>query len=311
MPNRSDAAQFARGFLMGAADVIPGISGGTVALVLGIYARLVGAISRFDLAALKEVRHRRFAAAATRVDLRFLLALGAGIACAILALSSVIKHLLTQHREPTYAVFFGLILGSSLLVARLVPRWSLLRIAAAVAGAVAAFVFVGMRQLQNPPDMHPVYLFFCGFVAICAMVLPGVSGSFLLLILGAYTQVLDLLHRLKGFAFSTNDLVCLATFLCGIALGLLSFSKLLRWLLGRYEAMTLAVLTGLMLGSLRRLWPFQTDTTPGVEKFDRKIFEAVWPDVTTPAVWGTLLLIVVACVFVIALDRLALRRAGT
>src|SRR5690606_13847907 len=195
--NREDVLHFARGLLMGSADIVPGVSGGTVALVVGIYNRLVTAISRFDLTAVDLVRRGCIAEAARRIDLRFLIALGLGIATAIMSMASLITYLLLEHRQHTYAAFFGMILGSALLVARIVPRWTATALAALVLGTIGAFVFVGLPQLQNPPQFSPAYLFFSGFVAICAMILPGVSGSFLLLILGAYTQALALLHALK------------------------------------------------------------------------------------------------------------------
>jgi putative membrane protein len=308
---RDDAVQFLRGLLMGSADIIPGVSGGTVALIVGIYSRLVTAISHFDLATLDLVRRKKFAEAMQRIDLRFLIALGLGIATAILSLSSLIMMLLVEHRQHTYAAFFGMILGSSLLVARLVPRWTAGRIAAMLATTIAAFVFVGLPQLQNPPQFNPIYLFFCGFFAICAMILPGVSGSFLLLILGAYTQALELLHRLKGMLkgelISANDFFCLATFCIGMASGLIGFSKILRWLLARHESVTLAALTGFMLGSLRRLWPYQIDLTPDAA-FDRKEFRALWPDFGDSATWISLLLVVGGCAVVLSLEAIAAKR---
>lgn len=308
---RDAAAHFVRGLLMGSADIVPGVSGGTVALIVGIYNRLVTAISHFDLVTISLVRRGKIGDAFARVDLRFLIALGAGIATAILVLSSLIKMLLVDHRQHTYAAFFGMILGSSLLVARLVPRWNATRIVALLAAAIAAFVFVGMPQLRNPPQFSPVYLFFCGFFAICAMILPGVSGSFLLLILGAYAQVLELLHRLKGMLkgemISTNDFFCLATFCIGMASGLIGFSKILRWLLARHEAVTLAALTGFMLGSLRRLWPYQFDLTPDAA-FDRKSFRALWPDFADGSTWISLLLLVGGFALVMSLEAIAAKR---
>lgn len=309
--NRQDAAHFFRGLLMGSADIVPGISGGTVALVTGIYGRLVTALSHFDLTAVQLVSQRRFLDAAARIDLRFLIVLGTGIATAILSLSSIITYLLLEQRQHTFAAFFGMILGSTLLVAKLVPRWTLFRILSLVAGTIAAFIFVGLPQLQNPPQFSPLYLFFCGLFAICAMILPGVSGSFLLLILGAYVQALALLHAikgiLKGVMITSNEFVCLVAFCLGMATGLLSFSRLLRWLLARHEAVTLAILTGLMLGSLRRLWPFQTDLTPDAA-LDRKSFDSYWPSLADGTTWLSLLFLVGGCVLVVSLEALAARR---
>ena len=305
MLRKQDVSQFGRGLLMGSADVVPGVSGGTVALVLGIYARLVTAISRFDTRALGLIRQGRFADAAAHVDLRFLVALGAGIATAILTLSSVVQYLLHHQRQHTYAAFFGLILGSTLLVARLVPRWNTAAVALLIAGACGAFWFVGLAPLRQPPQFHPGYLFLCGFFAICAMILPGVSGAFLLVIFGAYSQALELLRRFKTFAFDGNDVACLVAFVAGMAGGLLAFTKVLRWLLGRYESATLAALAGFMIGSLRKLWPYQTDLTPGVEKLDAKTFAAHWPNWSAGSTWISLAVLLAAVGLVVLLEVVA------
>lgn len=286
LPTR-DLVQIARGFLMGGADIIPGVSGGTVALILGIYERLVKAISRFDMTFLGHLRRRRWSAAGEHVDLRFLIALGCGIVSGILGLASLMHYLLEHQRQYTHAAFFGLILASSLLVAERVQRWKPLTCLCFPAGAVLAFLLVGLPLLQDPPPGNG-YVFLCGVVAICAMILPGISGAFILLILGKYEFITGLLRDVLRGNITGATLLTLGVFCIGCMVGLLSFSKLLRWLLGRYESLTLAFLCGLMIGSLRRIWPF----------------ENVWPGELNAEVLLTAAIGIIAMIFVFELDRL-------
>ncbi|MBW3543184.1 MAG: DUF368 domain-containing protein, partial [Planctomycetes bacterium] len=176
---RRDLVFIGHGFLMGAADIIPGVSGGTVALILGIYERLVTAVSRFNLTFFGHLRRREWLAAAAHVDAGFLGALLIGIGTGIVCLASLMHWLLENQRQHTFAVFFGLILASSWIVARMIGRWSALRAVLLAAAVVAAWLFVGMEFLQSPPE-GLWYIFVCGTLAICAMILPGVSGAFLM-----------------------------------------------------------------------------------------------------------------------------------
>lgn len=240
---------------MGGVDVIPGVSGGTMALVLGIYDRLVVALSHFDRRLLRHVLRREWTAAARHLDVGFLLPLGFGISAGVLSLASAMHWLLLHHPQETNATFFGLILGSSVLVARMVPRWKPGTIAALVAGALFAFWLVGLKALQDPPAGLP-YLFFCGAVAICAMILPGISGSFILLLLGRYVHVTGLVRQLLHREFTVRLLLEVTVFTLGCVVGLLAFSRLLRWLLATHASVTTAALCGFMVGSLRKLWPF-------------------------------------------------------
>lgn len=302
----ADLAQVLRGFLMGGADIIPGVSGGTVALILGIYERLVTAISRFDLTFLRHVGRREWSAAAVHVDLRFLVTLGTGIALGIISLASLMHYLLEQQRPYTLAVFFGLILGSSVLVARMIPRTAGM-IATVTVTTVFAFWLVGL--LPAAPPEGDWYVFLCGIVAICAMILPGISGAFVLLILGKYDDITGLLRGLLHGEVTVAAIVTVTVFCLGCAVGLLVFSKFLRWLLSRHAALTMAALCGFMLGSLRKIWPFQRDLTPKLE-FKRKQFENVWPQE-----YDTHVLLVLACALiafaaVLALDAWQRRSAG-
>ncbi len=253
---RVDATHVGCGMLMGAADIVPGVSGGTVALILNVYERLVTAITHFDSKLLRLVRQRRWSDAAIHVDLRFLIGLGAGIATGILSLASLMHHLLESHEDRTHAVFCGLILASTLVVSRRIGRWSSEVAGAFVVGIVGAALLVGLPVLSAPPS-GPGYILFCGMVGICAMILPGISGAFLLLILGRYKFITGLLKAVLHGEITLDAIATLAVFALGCISGLLAFSRVLRWLLVRFHDQTLALLCGFMLGSLRKLWPLR------------------------------------------------------
>lgn len=256
---RQDALNVVRGLLMGGADIIPGVSGGTVALIVGIYERLVTAVSSFDLRLLGLLQKRAWREAAAHVDLRFLIALGCGILAGIASLATLVNFLLNDYRAETLSLFFGLILASSFLVGRMVERWTPSTVALLAAGTAFAYWLVG--QLPAVPPEGLWYLFLCGAVAICAMILPGISGAFIMVIMGVYADVTGAISAVTlGKADATTFLV-LATFAVGCGLGLLTFSKFLRWLLARHEAATMATLCGFMVGSLRKIWPFKHDVS--------------------------------------------------
>ena len=251
---------------MGTADAVPGVSGGTIALILRIYERLITAISHFDVTLLGNLRRRQWAQATVHVDLRFLVALLAGILIGLGGLATVMKYLLENQRGPTLAVFFGLILASSILVARSLGRWNPRVAGWALAGAAFAFWLVGQPFMRGREGY--AYLFFCGMVAICAMILPGISGSFILWIMGKYKYMLGVVSGLVHGQVTSDRVLALAVFGCGAGIGLLGFSKFLRWLLARYRPQTMAVLCGFMAGSLRCLWPFQVRVEEaGVERY--------------------------------------------
>lgn len=267
----SDFANLLRGFLMGGADIIPGVSGGTVALILGIYERLVGAISQVDKNLVGLLKERKWKQAVDHLDLRFLITLGLGIGIGVVSLAGAMHTLLVHHRMLTLAAFFGLIAASSWLVARLIARWRPIEFIALIAGAVFAFWLVGLPLLQDPPDNY-FYLFFCGALAICAMILPGISGAFILLMLGKYVEITGMIKGLLHGEISLDILATIAVFALGCLTGLLTFSKLLKWLLAHQFNITMALLCGFMLGSLRKLFPFQQDLTPDVEELKHKLF---------------------------------------
>lgn len=288
-----DATMVLRGLAMGAADVVPGVSGGTVALVVGIYMRLVTAISHFDLTLLNLLRQRQWKAAAQRIDLRFMFFLLLGIATGILVFARVMKYLLEHHAELTLAVFFGLIVVSCELVARMVRHWTLGAVRLTILSAIAAYIVTGLVPIEAAVT-YP-YLFICGMIAICAMILPGISGAFVLLILGMYPAVIGVVGEVAHGRITLDNVIFILVFGSGCAIGLIGFSKILKILLARHESITMAALCGFMLGSLRRVWPFQA----GGENY-LPTFEQFW----LPA-----LLAVAAAVAVLVFDAVA-RRIG-
>ena len=312
---RTDLVQFARGVLMGAADTVPGVSGGTVALVLGIYTRWVTAVSRVDRHLFALLGRGDLRGAWVHLDARFLVWLLAGVLAGAVTLASVTRYAMETHYALTFALFFGLIAGSVLLVARLVGEtgrltsgWTAGRLAVLIAGAAGAFWLVGVETLEDPP-LGPFYLFCCGAVAICAMILPGVSGAFVLLILGAYHHVTGWAKRLAAWDLDDAMGVEALCFAAGMVLGLATFSKLLRAMLARHAAGTLALLTGAMLGSLRRLWPFVTPRPEGVE-FKEWRPEYLLPSPSDPLTWWALLIAALGFAAVTLLDWLGRERAG-
>jgi putative membrane protein len=290
---------------MGSADIVPGVSGGTIALILGIYPRLVTAISRFDAHLLGLLARREWRAAAVHVDLRFLVTLALGILTGIVALASLMLYLLTHQRQYTLAVFFGLIMASSLIVARMVQPRTRAQLGGtcllALAAGVFAFWLVGLEQVGLRD--HLGYYFLCGMVAICAMILPGISGAYILWLMGAYETVAGIIHNLAHWEITARELLTLVVFASGCAIGLISFSKLLRWLLAQAYMATLAVLGGFMVGSLRLMWPFQTDLTPQIEKLNSKQYQSFVPEQWDSGVTACVALAVTAMAAVLLLER--------
>lgn len=236
------------GFLMGCADLVPGVSGGTIAFVGGIYDRLIHGLKAFDLALVRRVFARDWRGVHSTVPLVFFVCLGAGLLTAIVTLAGVIAGLFVSHPVQLWAAFFGLVLGSIVLLARETWRWRFIDWILFLAAAAATYVVVGLPMLSSPPEGLP-FLFLSGAIAICAMILPGVSGSYLLVILGQYQRVLEAVH--------TRDLPSLAVFVAGIVVGILSFVRIVSFLLRRFPRATLVTLTGVMAGALRSIWPWR------------------------------------------------------
>lgn len=237
---------FFTGVAMGIADVIPGVSGGTMAFILGIYEELINAIKSFNLEFIKLLLQLKFKQALDHVPWKFLLALGLGIGSAVFTLAHAVSWLLENQPVFLFSFFFGLILASILAVGATV-KWSPMTLISMVVGTVVAYLIVGLVPLQMPHD--PLTLFLSGAVAIMAMILPGISGSFILLILGQYEYVLE--------AVKSLDIFTILFVGAGAVVGITGFSRVLSWLFKHYEQATIAVLVGFMLGSLRKIWPWK------------------------------------------------------
>jgi len=299
-----DIINVIRGFCMGAADTVPGVSGGTVALVLGHYERLLAAISHFDTHALGLVKNRDWLAVWKYCDFRFVIALGFGIVAGAGALASTMHWLLEFKMSETLAVFFGLVIASGWIVGRQITSWSITTLVSLVAGTAFAYWLCGLTGTGGSDSLP--YLFFSASIAICAMILPGISGAFVLLMLGMYHPIMGMI---KGFIKGeiTGDVVLrLCLFAAGCLTGLLAFSRLLKYLLQHHHNTTLAALFGLMIGSLRRVWPLQRVTEATADlPFKERLYNLV-----SPADWsGSLLLplglAIGAAIFVIAIERVA------
>ena len=245
-----------KGFLMGSADVVPGVSGGTMALILGIYERLLSAIKSVSGSVVKDVLKFRLMQAAAQVHLLFMVILFSGIAAAFAFFTKVVplQVYLFTHPEIVFGLFFGLILGSIYVLIKAIEQRHGSMIIFIVVGTAVGLWVVQLVPTQTPE--HPLFVFFSGVVAITAMILPGISGSYLLLIMRKYDFVLTNLGKLGG-AETMEGFLALFPFIIGAVVGLALFSRVLSWLLERYHRATLSVLIGFLLGSLLIIWPFQ------------------------------------------------------
>ncbi len=250
---------FAKGFLMGSADVVPGVSGGTMALITGIYERLINAIKSADLNVIGALLRFRFTEVFSRVHWFFLLVLLTGVLSAILFVTRVIKlpELMFTHPEPVYGLFFGLIVGSVWYVLRGIDTHHWSSVLWVALGTAIGFWVVTLVPTDTPEDIW--FIFFSGAIAITAMILPGISGSFILLILRKYDYILGQFGKLGG-PETVDALWVLVPFAFGLVVGIMLFSRVLSWLLSRYYKATLYVLVGFMIGSLYVIWPFQHRT---------------------------------------------------
>lgn len=238
---------FLKGIAMGAADVVPGVSGGTIAFITGVYDTLLESIRRINPGLLGMWKREGFSAAFRHVNGGFLIALFGGIVTSIVSLAKLISWLLETHPIPTWSFFFGLILVSVYHILRQVQQKSLSRWCSLVLGIAFAYSITVLKPLNL--DFTSINILLAGSIAICAMILPGISGSFILLLLGMYSPIIDAVKSLQGSV--------LGLFVLGCLVGLLCFSHILSWLLSHYRELTLSFLTGLMLGTLPKIWPWK------------------------------------------------------
>lgn len=257
-PLKHYLAVAARGLAMGAADVVPGVSGGTIAFITGIYHELLDSLSRIGPHTVRVLLCSGPVAAWQSINGSFLLALFGGILVSIFSLARLISFWLESYPIVVWGFFFGLILASVVPVLRRIPNWSRLSACCFIAGILCAVAISEVRPGSLPAT--PLTLFLSGALAISAMILPGISGAFILLLIGIYPQVLTAVHQLQFF-----NLTCFAA---GAAVGLMLFSRLLAWLMRVYAAPTLAFLAGILLGSLKIIWPWKLPMT-GIEVQDK------------------------------------------
>jgi putative membrane protein len=284
------------GFLMGVADLIPGVSGGTIAFICGIYGRLIEGIKSFDLEAIRMIFRLDFKGLWQKIPFLFFVPLGLGLVIAVFSLSGFLGYLFQHHPVALWSFFFGLILGSIVLLSRETWQWKAPDWAAYVIAAVLTYIIVGLPVMKTP-DTLP-FLFLAGAIAICAMILPGISGSYLLVILGKYEQVLD--------AISSRDFLSLAVFGAGVVTGILSFVRIVSWLLHHRRRVTLIALTGIMTGALRTVWPWKETLTTRLNSKGETVplHQAnMLPDADPALLWACLLALLGAVV-VVGMSRL-------
>ena len=241
-----------KGMAMGAADVVPGVSGGTIAFISGIYEELLSTISNVNLSLLKTLKTSGIKAAWKQLNGSFLTALFLGIFVSIVSLAKVIKHLLESQPILLWSFFFGLVLASIIYIAKQITDWNFKAFLVLIIGAVLAYFITTLNPLVSE-NSSSLFVFLAGAIAICAMILPGISGSFILVLLGAYKPVLE--------AVNNRDFKTILVFMAGAVVGLLTFSRVLKWLFKNHKNLTLAVLTGFIIGSLNKIWPWKETLT--------------------------------------------------
>lgn len=297
---RETLGLYAKGFCMGTADIIPGVSGGTIAFISGIYEDLLAAIKSVNARFVRKLLALDLGGALREVHTRFLLPLLLGIGSAILLAAHLINHLLLHFPVLVWSLFFGLIAASALIVAKRMSSLGSLQISLLVCGTLGSYFLMGTIPVQTPEALW--FVFLSGVVAICAMILPGISGSFLLLVLGKYEYITQALRN----PFQTENMIILFVFGLGCIVGLTGFSRFLHYLLSRHHDAAMAVLTGFMLGAMRKVWPWK-------EVLDERLVDGnsvimgtvnVLPDRLDGEALGALLLMALGFGAVLLLERM-------
>ena len=284
-----------KGACMGAADVIPGVSGGTIAFIMGIYGELLNSIKSINGEAFRLFFSGKFVAFWKHINGTFLASLFAGILISVFSLARLMKYLLEFHPIPLWSFFFGLILASAVYILKGLDKWNIQNIISLLVG-VATGAFICLASPGQTPD-ELWFIFLSGAIAICAMILPGISGSFILLLLGKYEFVMS--------AVSSLNIPVLFVFALGCAVGIVSFSHFLSWLLKKYYMLTIALLSGFMLGSLLKVWPWKT---PGAEEgFDFPALPGTYAEVTgaDPLLWQSIGFMLLGLAIVLVIEFIA------
>ena len=243
-----------KGACMGAADVIPGVSGGTIAFIMGIYDKFVASLAAINAEAVKLFFTGKFKEFWQHINGGFLLSLVVGIGVSVISLATVMQTLLSDFPIQTWAFFFGLIVASSIFILRGISGWGLREILLLIGGILLGVTICTLSPTQTPDALW--FIFLSGAIAICAMILPGISGSFILLILGKYQYILGAVSDLVAGQNVVGNLLIIGVFAIGAVVGILSFSKFLHWLLSRWHKQALIILAGFIIGSLVKIWPW-------------------------------------------------------
>ncbi|MGB0745116.1 MAG: DUF368 domain-containing protein [Opitutales bacterium] len=280
------------GFCMGVADLIPGVSGGTIAFISGIYGKLINGIKSFDIKGVQLAVRFKFKELWKHIPFLFFIPLGLGIVTAVVSLSKLLESLFHSHPEWLWSFFFGLILGSIFLLFLETRPWRMRDSLIFILSAIFTFWVVGLPATQTPAS--PLYVFLAGCIAISAMILPGISGSYILVILGKYQQILD--------AINTRDFITLMYFFAGMVVGVLSMVRIVSWLLGTYRHLTIISLTGVMTGALRTVWPWKETVTTRIDSSGDVVpvlQRAILPDSLSQVFMAFFLLGTGACIVVL------------
>jgi len=294
---------FIKGMGMGAADVVPGVSGGTIAFITGIYEELITSIKSIDMEALRLLLRFKTGLFWKKINGNFLLAVFGGVLISIFSLARLLKWLMANHPVLIWAFFFGLIIASAIVVIRKIKSWNAARVIGLIAGTVVMFFITRFAPAQTTDAYW--YVFLTGAIAICAMVLPGISGAFILLILGKYQYILG--------AVSDFNIPVLVIFGLGIITGLLSFANLLSWLFRRYHDLTISVMAGFIIGSLNKIWPWKETITTTISSHgevipvvQRNILPGLYHEITglEPMLLPSLILMITAFILVLILDNI-------
>lgn len=297
-----------KGMAMGAADVVPGVSGGTIALIAGIYEELIFSIKSINLKALKLLFAGKLAAFWKTINGNFLLSVLLGIVISIFSLSKGLTFLLHHYPILVWSFFFGLIIASAIYVAQTIKTWNVGAVVAGIAGIVIAYFITVISPTEANTSW--IYIFFSGVIAICAMILPGISGSFILVLLGMYQFILGAVVDL--------NIPVLLVFVAGAAIGIIGFSNVLSWLLKKYHTLTIALLAGFMVGSLNKIWPWKEVTESFIDRHgdvtplaERNILPGTYENLTgnESMIWGALFFLVVGFVLIFVIEG-ATKRKG-
>lgn len=298
-----------KGICMGAADVVPGVSGGTIAFISGIYEELINSIKSVNLNAFKLFVSGKWKQFWSLINGNFLFALAVGIGISLFTLSRLIKYLLDQYPIFVWSFFFGLIIVSAVVVAKKIGKFRWKEILFILLGTVLAYLFTIISPTETTESYW--FLFLCGMLAICAMILPGISGAFILLLLGKYSFLLDAITNFK--------LLPLAIVAIGAVVGLLSFSNVLSWLLRKYYSLTISFLVGLMLGSLNKVWPWKITVSTyidrhGIEKplYEKSVMPHVFENLTgqdAMLMWA-ILIATIGFLLIYLIEKLATKKSN-